>query len=177
MSHASVSRAFKNLKELGLIKILETDFKKGNLWEVSSIAYGGDPDKYYSQNEPPQNEIPQNKTEGNSKRGASSLKMSEKITQSEGEYKKYLININNSSKSEKIVFLENETETLQDSEIHQALELFESELSDDYRKEIISEFKRKEYPHEFYPPEKVIRSLVAYEWSKSKNTQDYRITA
>jgi DNA-binding Lrp family transcriptional regulator len=178
LSHASISRSFKTLKELGLIKIVETDFKKGNLWEVSQIAYGGGTEKYHSQNEPPQNEVAQNKTEANSKRGTSSLKLSEKVPQSEGEYKKYLININKNLKSEKlekIVFLENKQQENSDLEKNNALELFEAELTDVAQEEIISEFKIREYPHEFYPPPKVIKSLVALNWAKTRNPQSYQI--
>lgn len=41
MSHATVSRALKALKETELVSLIKTDFKRGNVWKVFPIAYGG----------------------------------------------------------------------------------------------------------------------------------------
>jgi DNA-binding transcriptional regulator GbsR (MarR family) len=153
MSHASISRSLRTLKERGLIKIVETDFKKGNVWEVSPVSL--------SENiaEAPQSEIPQNNTEATSKRGGSSLKSREEVPQNEGEYKKYLININKNLKSEK-------TE-ISELEKFEALELFET-LSPTTQDKIISDFRLQEFPHGFYPPEQVVRALAALKWQNRR---------
>lgn len=86
MSHATISRCVKALRDEGLIKLLENDYKRGNLWKISPVALGGSgPGDMPPQFEPPQNEGPQKETVAASKRGGSSLNLRAKPPQNEGE--------------------------------------------------------------------------------------------
>lgn len=84
MSHATISRSVKTLRDEGLIRLVENDYKKGNLWHVSPLAFGGPGDM------PPQFELPQNggtqkEVVDASKRGGSSLNLRPKPPQIEAE--------------------------------------------------------------------------------------------
>ena len=57
MPHATVSRALKPLREVRLIELLETDFKRGNRWRVTPRAAWN-----ISGGKGPQREVPQTKS-------------------------------------------------------------------------------------------------------------------
>jgi len=153
MGHATISRGLRALKEVGLVSLEETNFKTGNLWQVSALAVGN----FEPENEPPQNEKPlkeaaRNEQEVTSKRGTSFLKMSEKLPQNE----QHIRNINKHNNSQ-----ESAPERAQ---IEVAVVEFESNLSEKMRQKITEEFVAREYSHGIYPPAKVIKSLVAMQW-------------
>ncbi len=74
MSHATVSRALKVLREAGLVEILKHDFHDGNVWQVSTKAL------WVKQTE--------NEAAATSNRESSHLKMSDQLPQIEGNIKK-----------------------------------------------------------------------------------------
>jgi hypothetical protein len=95
MGHATISRAFKTLKELQLVKSIEVNYKRGNLWQVSSLALadGGAPNpglgKKRASNENKQSEVHRDGREAASKRARSRLQTSEQRSQIEDHFKKY----------------------------------------------------------------------------------------
>lgn len=81
LPHATVSRGLKLLRETGLIQLIETDFKRGNLWRITSRAAW----MPLAGNKVPQIEVPQSDLTAPSKRGGSHLKLSKKVPQIEVE--------------------------------------------------------------------------------------------
>ena len=81
MSHATISRCLKTLKEEALVELLEIDYKRGNLWSISPIAFAG----CEPENLPPRSEGPRKKAPPASKRDRSHLNLREKAPQNEGQ--------------------------------------------------------------------------------------------
>mgnify|MGYP001581968796 CR=1 FL=1 len=80
MSHATVSRSLKVLKEMDLIRLVENDFKRGNRWWISPRAvWSLQGDKL------PQNEGAQSEIATTSNRGTGCLKLNRKLPQLEAE--------------------------------------------------------------------------------------------
>lgn len=89
MSHATISRCLKTLREERLIDLLETDYKRGNVWSVSPVAFAGcDPENLPPRFGGPQNEAPRNESPAASKRDGSHLNLREKGPQNEGQVRK-----------------------------------------------------------------------------------------
>ncbi len=80
MSHATVSRSLKVLKEDDLIRLVENDFKQGNRWWISPRAVWSLPG-----DELPQNEGAQSEIASTSNRGIRCLKLNKKLPQIEAE--------------------------------------------------------------------------------------------
>ena len=81
--HATISRSLKTLRDIGLVSLLETDYKHGNVWRVSPVAFGNrGPDI-----KPPRLERPQSERskggEAASKRASSSLDLRTELPQDE----------------------------------------------------------------------------------------------
>jgi hypothetical protein len=86
MAHATISRCIKTLREEGLIALLETDYKRGNVWQVSPIAFAGSgPGDLPPRFELPRIEGAQNAPAAPSKRGSTSLELRGKEPQIEAE--------------------------------------------------------------------------------------------
>jgi len=84
MSHATISRGLKTLREEALIRLIETDYKRGNVWSVSPVVFAGcGPENLPPRSEAPQNEVPRNGASPPSKRDRSSLTLREKPPQNE----------------------------------------------------------------------------------------------
>lgn len=85
MSHASISRCLRTLREESLIVLLETDYKFGNIWRVSPIALGGgsQPDGPTPGHKVPATEAPRNGIASTSIEGSSPLKSRQKQPQNE----------------------------------------------------------------------------------------------
>ncbi len=96
MSHASISRGLKTLKELHLIRLIKLDYKLGNTWEVSKIALGTspiDPDK----------KLPHPEQDPTSELESHSLKLSGVLPQNEAQNKN-IKNYKELSQAEKELF-------------------------------------------------------------------------
>ncbi|MGK5086514.1 hypothetical protein WDW86_03055 [Bdellovibrionota bacterium FG-2] len=85
MPHATVSRALKILRETKLIQLVQTDFKRGNLWRITAQAVWSPPDGKVPQGKPPRNEAPPPSPPPPSNRGGSHLSLSRKPPQIEVE--------------------------------------------------------------------------------------------
>jgi len=84
MSHATISRCLKTLRESSLIELLETDYKRGNVWSISPIAFAGcEPENLPPRSELPRNEAPRKDTAAPSKRDRTSLNLRAKPPQNE----------------------------------------------------------------------------------------------
>jgi len=105
MGHATASRALKKLRESGLVELIETDFKRGNLWKVSGLACPNRSPDPGTGSKAPRNEAPPKKSGGAPERGASDLKSSGKPPQNESHLKNY-INLKNLSQEDANFFLE-----------------------------------------------------------------------
>lgn len=105
MGHATASRALKKLRESGLIQLVETDFKRGNLWKVSALACPNRSPDPGTGSKVPRNEVPPKKSGGASEKGASDLKSSAKPPQNESHLKNY-INLRNLSQEDANFFFE-----------------------------------------------------------------------
>lgn len=84
MSHATISRCLKTLRETALIELLETDYKRGNVWSISPLAFAGCaagdvPPRF----EGPQKEASRKEEVGTSKGDRSHLNLREKAPQIE----------------------------------------------------------------------------------------------
>ncbi len=169
MSHATISRSLKKLKETGLISVVEVDFKKGNLWKVSSVASspsGTDPEGRLTQKKQPQYEAPHFQSQAASNRETTQLTLIQLPPQNEQDLRIY-------KKSKKIkketpvVFFptsEQEMKPILQCSADEAVASFEAYLPNEKQSFFITRFMEREYPHGFFPPAKVIKKLVATEW-------------
>jgi len=249
MSHANISRSLKLLKDSGLVKIVEKDFKRGNIWRVSETATGRGPDLPPPRKELPQSERPEKIDEAASERASGALISRAKLPRNECDLKK-IKNSKNLSQElpEEIVrelertgpvqkraseaeqlrkllafytpekinaavafvntrgalvtgerchspfrylataiddvlkavercgtaspphaFSQNEKQieaaSLEEDKLKAiALARFNSELSSETRTDFLEQFKQREYPHGFSPPDRVVFSLAARDW-------------
>ncbi len=86
MSHATISRCLKTLREASLLELLETDYKRGNVWCISPIAFAGcDPENLPPRSEQPQNGGPRREAAAPSKRDRSHLNLRTKPPRNEGQ--------------------------------------------------------------------------------------------
>jgi hypothetical protein len=170
MSHATVSRALKTLKDKNLLRLVETDFKRGNIWQVSGIALGNrGPDDSPPQNEHPQFEGTQNYQASPSNREGSYRKSGTKVPRNEGNIRS-IKNQKDLKKDPLILALTDKSENVSDFDREfqeDALHRFETELGDPLRNELIQRFVEKEFPHGFLPPARIVRKMAAMEWCKS----------
>jgi len=175
MSHATISRGLKSLKEKGLISIVEVDFKNGNLWQVSSLACGyPNYDDKPPRDKAPQNESAQIANVATSKSGSQLLKMRLQPPQNEQDlrsFKKY-------KKIEEVAKLRaahiaqvrkaGEVESVvNDLESERILSAFEHEVPGEEQSQTIKAFMEREFPHGFFPPMRVVRILAAKHWFKA----------
>jgi len=170
-SHATISRGLKTLKEKGLISIVEVDFKKGNIWQVSSLACAfPSNDDLPPRNKLPQNEATQNATEASSKGGSDHLKSRQPLPQNEGDLRsiKKVKNIKEAPKARTIISVSNPEQEVSIEQRQAALETFEESLGESEKETVIKEFISREYPHGYFPPMKVVRMLVASDWFQSR---------
>ncbi|MBY0371954.1 helix-turn-helix domain-containing protein [bacterium] len=166
MSHATVSRALKTLKERNLLRLIETDFKRGNSWKVSSIALAnGGHDDLPPQDERPQNKAPKGDSAPSSNRGTSHLKSSTKVPRNESNIRSIKNQKDITKDAIESVFLNFENKTESDDKTRKvAIERFESEMNDVERGQIVQCFAREAFPHGFFPPAAVVRNMAAIEW-------------
>ncbi len=168
MSHATISRGLKTLKERGLISIVEVDFKIGNLWQVSSLACGNPS----HDDKPPRDKAPQNEAArivvgGASKNGTQSLKMRAHPPQNEQDLRslKKNKNLKDVPKNKMQLAIElpqvAEASELKSEEV---LMSFEEQLPSTERSKIINDFMAREFPHGFFPPMRVVKVLAAKDW-------------
>jgi len=167
MSHATISRGLKTLKEKGLISIVEVDFKIGNLWQVSSLACGNPShDDKPPRDKAPQNEAAQIVNGGASKNGSRSLKMRSHPPQNEQDLRSSKKEKKLKEVAPKIIFGVVE-ETVSDEaslvEPERLLASFETELGTEQNGFIVS-FAEREFPHGFLPPPRVLKLLAAKDW-------------
>lgn len=180
MGHATVSRALKSLKEARLIKTLEVDYKRGNVWKVSPIAVAGsspepEPKKKMPRGEVPQSEAAHLVTEAPSNRGRTSLESGAEAPQIEQQYKKCKNQKN--FKEARQIFPErsgkNGNRDTAEEEFQlscrAALEAFVSELTAKAQSEFLADFIESEYPHGFTPPSLVLKSLAALAWVERRS--------
>ncbi len=170
MSHANVSRCLKSLKDLELIRVVQTDFKQGNIWWVSPLACpnggGGGGGKGFPKKEAPQVESAQDRNGATSKRVGGSLKKNTEVPLFEGEIKKLrsIKKIKEAAIADFKMPTDNDTFFGNSEEI---LTAFEAALADDEQSKLITEFMTREYPHGFTPPMRVVRSLAAMAWYRN----------
>jgi DNA-binding transcriptional ArsR family regulator len=163
MGHATISRSLKTLKEAGLLTLLETDFKRGNLWRVSSLACGGHrgPEDLPPRSEVPRNERAQKDNVATSKRESSSLKMREEAPQTECNIRSIKKEKNNSEKAEKIG--EENSDSMRIALLH-----FDSEVETGLREKIISDYAERNSTKSFRVPPGVARMLAASDWYRTR---------
>jgi hypothetical protein len=167
MGHATISRSLKTLKEIGLLTLLETDFKQGNLWLVSSLACGGTrgPEDLPPRSEVPRNEQPQKNSAGASKREGSSLKTRGELPQNECNIRSIKKTKNLSeAQSEKDASLQAETTSFS---IEVAVQRFEENVDLNVRKQMILERIERDSNNSFRVPESIAKKLVACDWFKT----------
>ncbi len=166
MSHANVSRCLKTLKELELIRIVQTDFKQGNIWWVSPLACpnGGGSGKKLPKKEAPQIEVAQDGNGATSRRAGGSLKKSTEVPRFEGEIKK----LRSIKRIKEVAVADfkrpNDDEYVFSGNPEEVLTAFETAFADDEQSKMVTEFMAREYPHGFMPPMRVVRSLAARAW-------------
>ena len=175
MSHANVSRCLKTLKDLGLVRVAQTDFKQGNIWWVSPLACpngggGGGGGKGLPQKEAPQFEVAQDRNGAASKRAGGSLKKSTEVPRFEGEIKK----LRSIKKLKEAAVADFKMSADGDDDFsgnpEEILTAFEAAFADDEQSKLVTEFVAREYPHGFMPPPRVIRSLTARAWFRSSGS-------
>jgi len=183
MSHATISRALKTLKEKGLISVIEVDFKRGNLWQISSIACNHnspetDPDGRPTHKKVPQNEAPRFSSEGTSNREGAQLILRQLPPQNEEDLRSYkkLKKSKEVATKNILVVLPSQTEPeVEFCAPEEAIALFEEKLRSDDQKRIIAGYMDREYPHGFFPPARVVRTLAAKDWCRSQ--ADFLVSA
>jgi hypothetical protein len=260
--HATISRNLRTLREIGIVSLLETDYKHGNVWKVSPVAFGNrGPDIKPPRFEHPQGERSKS-AEATSKRATSSLDLRTELPQDEcnirnsrtprtlslgfenarvlwaeieqtrpAEKRKsesacleqLLENYSTEDLTLALTFLkrngilrsgerahspfrylataaedvikaarknasfatvhllhgrtegeaEGEKKSVEeDREVRsKALQIFQTEVAEEERKQFVEAYIQSEYPHGYLPPEQVILSLAAMRWvaAKSKN--------
>jgi len=163
MSHATISRGLKTLKEKGLISIVEVDFKIGNLWQVSSLACGNPShDDRPPRDKAPQNEAAQIASGGASKNGSQSLKLRSHLPQNEQDLRSFKKEKKLKEVAGPIIRLPEPDDRSTSGEL--ILQSFEAELHNDEQTRFIHDFMAREYPHGFFPPMRVVRTLAARSW-------------
>lgn len=170
MSHATISRGLKALKEKGLITVLEVDFKNGNLWQVSALACGHPG----NDNRPPRSKAPQNEAaqiadSGASKNESHSLKMRVQPPQNEQDLRSFK-KVKKLKEVARVISVLPETQNDNCADNgEEILKSFETSLGQDEQSKLVDRFMTREYPHGFFPPMRVIRALAAREWFNNGN--------
>lgn len=165
MSHATVSRSLKTLKEKHLIRLVETDFKRGNIWQVSAIALGAKgPEDNPPRGERPRSEDAHSERGTASNREMSGLKTITKVPRNECNIR----SINNKKDLKKeagmVSFAFGIEEPMAPELRESAIERFERELADSDKAMLIQKFVESEFPHGFLPPSSVIKNMAALDW-------------
>jgi hypothetical protein len=174
MSHANVSRCLKSLKDLELIRVVQTDFKQGNIWWVSPLACpnggGGGGGKGFPKKEAPQVESAQDRNGATSKRVGGSLKKNTEVPLFEGEIKK----LRSIKKIKEVAIADFKMPTDDDDTFfgnsQEILTAFEAAFADDEQSKLVTEFMAREYAHGFTPPMRVVRSLTAMAWYRNPSS-------
>ncbi len=171
MSHATISRGLKILKEKGLISALEVDFKNGNLWQVSALAcgYPGSDDKP-PRSKAPQNEAAQIVDSGASKTESHSLKTRSQAPQNEQDLRSFKKVKKLKEVARPIISFPEPKNDEPAESCEEILRSFESDLGEDEQSKIVNDYMAREYPHGFFPPMRVVRSLAARDWFTSTPT-------
>lgn len=173
MSHATISRGLKTLKEKDLVAIMEVDFKNGNKWRISSLACGySNGDDRPPGNKAPQNEVAQVEGKATSKSGSQHLKSRHLLSQNEGDLRS-IKNIKNIKEGHSTVLIwDSNPETETSVEVTRlALEHFETSLSNEEKEALIQDFIRRKCSHGYVPPVQVVMALAATEWHMSLQNQ------
>ncbi|MEZ4749182.1 MAG: hypothetical protein R3B54_00745 [Bdellovibrionota bacterium] len=181
MSHANVSRCLKTLRELNLVRLVQTDFKRGNIWWVSPMACptgGGSGVRGLPKKEAPQTEATHFRNGAASKRDGSSPKKNTEVPRKEGEIKN-LRNIKKIKEAQPVfVSVAPEATYPTNEDFDQAVSFFETEESADSQEHATKEFIARELSHGYLPPSAVLRRLVAYDWySKQVQSNAFRTVA
>lgn len=176
MSHATISRALKTLREKKLVTLKETDFKKGNLWHVSPIASTSsspdpEPEDEKPQKKVAQNEVPQTSVQAASIRGSESLKVRQLLPQNEADLRSF--KKNKKFKEVPVAAISLPPSQPNETDSGEALQAFETELEENSQKRVVSAFVEKEFPHGFFPPMRVIRTMAAKDWFRSQAAHVY----
>ena len=182
MSHATISRALKTLKDKALISVIEVDFKKGNLWQISSIACnypspGTDPDGRPTHKKVPQNEAPRSSSQGTSNRGGTQLKLRQPPPQNEEDLRSYKKLKKSKEVPPKNIFVPIAMETELDSVPEEAVALFEENVPSETQERIIAGYMNREFPHGFFPPARVVKTLAAKDWFRTRPNYPVSATA
>ncbi len=167
MSHANVSRCLKMLRELGLVRLVQTDFKRGNIWWVSPMACpsgGGSGGRGLPKKEAPQIKVTHDRNGATPRRGESSLKKSTEAPRKEGEIKNLRKEINIKKAQTVLVEASSANDYPTDEDFDQAVSFFETEQSPDGQEHATKEFIARELSHGYLPPGGVLHRLVAYDW-------------
>ncbi len=172
MSHANVSRCLKTLKSLELVRIVQTDFKQGNIWWVSPLACpnGGGGGKGLPKKEAPQFEVARDRNGAASERACGSLKKNTEVPPFEGEIKKLrsIKKIKEAAVANLRMPLDDEANFSGNTE--EILTAFEAAFADTEQLKLVTDFMAREYPHGFMPPMRVVRSLTARAWYRSSGS-------
>jgi len=178
MSHATISRALKILKEKALVCILEVDFKKGNLWQVSSIACSHpspdtDPEDKLTHKKGPQNEAPRLLDHGASKRASPQLNLRQPPPQNEGDLRsikkeKNKKEVGAAGKICPVIFAKLDDAEPDPIPAEEAIATFEAQLPSDQQARIISGFVERQFPHGFFPPERVVKIMAVKDWWRNQ---------
>lgn len=170
MSHATISRGLKSLKELSLLELRQVDYKRGNIWRVSAIAFGGateDPN-------PPkrkQKHREAGSTLGASEGGAGNLKSSPRPPQNEQHIKN--IKINKTTTTSQSSIPRRVKDTANKSDLNQtpaeapkelAVKKFESELPAEVQTSLISSYAGEHFCWGFSPSPRLVLELTALRW-------------
>ena len=165
MSHATISRSLKTLKDKGLVSVLQVDFKQGNVWSVSPLAVGNpNGDDPPPKKKPPQTEGPQIANEAASNKGNQSLDLRQLVPQNELDLRSFKKVKKLKEVARPIVQLPEPEADDQSGNAEDMLKSFEAELDGQEQVKLVNEFMAREYPHGFFPPMRVIRTLAAREW-------------
>lgn len=173
MSHANVSRCLKTLKELDLVRLVHTDFKRGNVWWISPLACpsgGGTGGRSLPKKEVPQVEAAQDYRGATSKSERTSHKTRAEVPRSEGENKK--LRKENIIKEARRPLSAFPVPTLDggpsEYDYEHAILDFEAEEGEERRKDLVKDFVDRELSHGFLPPTRVLQRLVAYDWLRRR---------
>ena len=180
MSHANVSRCLKALKELDLVRLVHTDFKRGNVWWISPLACpsgGGSGGRSLPKKEVPQFEAAQDNREAASKSGRSSHKTRAEAPRFEAQFKKLRNQKNLKEARSVLIDSISEVPAPSNADFDHAVRVFETAESSIGQQNATKEFITRELAHGYLPPNGVLHRLVAYDWYKKQAEVSYTANA
>ncbi len=177
--HATVSRSLKTLKEKKLITIVTVDFKKGNIWQISPIAFGNQGDDNPPRKKAAQSEATQIANEGASKGGNESLNSRQPLPQNEGQIRSFkkVRHLKEVPMGNVLVAEEKQEPDLSAEERQLAIDTFENSLGDFEKEALTKDFIFREYPHGYKPPSRIVRRLTASDWYRAQVSPKLAIEA